>query len=367
MYITEVSDLSNKNEISLLKVIAMYIGAVIGAGFASGQEIMQFFVVHGKDWLREVILVTVLFSYLGAITLLLSVKLRTDNYLALINSLIGKKASTVIDILSLLMLMGGLSIMLSGSGAVFSEHLNASRWFGVLLLVVINCLVITGGLQGVLWINAILVPVKILAIVCLCLLIINIYHTTGFMFEIKTISNTQRHWLWSGVLYVSYNMVLVLAVLTTLGKSISPKKAVLAGIAGGLGLGFTAGVVCLAGLSLYPEITEYKVPTLFMAGIINKSLKYPIGVLIWMAILTTAVANTHGLSSRLATTGSKKYKLIGIGVTFLAIPLAMMDFDRLVGTIYPIFGYAGLFVIIILLLSPLIIFKKNLKAGKRLK
>lgn len=363
---TGVSDLSNNKEISFLKIVAMYIGAVIGAGFASGQEIMQFFVVHGEDWLREVIIVSVLFSYLGAITLLLSVKLRTDNYLALIRTLIGEKTSKVIDILSLLMLMGGLSIMLSGSGAVFSEHLNASRWFGVVLIVVINCLVTMGGLQGVLWIYAILVPVKILAIVGLCLLIINVHDATGYMFETTTASITQRHWLWSGVLYVSYNMVLVLAVLTTLGKSISPKKAVSAGIAGGLGLGFTAGVVCLAGMSLYPEIIEYKVPTLFMAGVISKSLKYPIGVLIWMAILTTAIANTHGLASRLATPGSKKYKLIGIGVTLLAIPLAMMDFDRLVGTIYPIFGYAGLFVITVLILSPLIIFKKKLAAGKKL-
>ncbi|WP_157833491.1 hypothetical protein [Desulfotruncus alcoholivorax] len=145
-----------------------------------------------------------------------------------------------------------------------------------------------------------------------------------------------------------------------MGKKISSNQAIIAGIAGGLGLGFTAGVVCLAGMTLYPEIIEYKVPTLFMAGIINKSLKYPIGVLIWMAILTTAVANTHGLASRLAEPGSKKYKLMGIVITFLAIPLAMMDFDRLVGTIYPIFGYAGLFVIIVLLLSPLIIFKGNI-------
>lgn len=364
MFITEVSDLADRKEVSVLKIVAMYIGAVIGAGFASGQEIMQFFLVHGKDWFREIILVTVLFSYLGVITLLLSVKFKTENYFSLIKELIGYKASKIIDLISILMLMGGLSVMLSGSGAVFSEHLNASRWFGVTLIVIINCLVIMGGLQGVLWINAILVPIKIIAIVCLCLLIININDATGYVFEISTTSIIQRHWLWSGVLYVSYNMVLLLAVLTTLGNNISIKKAVIAGIAGGVGLGVTAGLVCFAGMSLYPEIVNYKVPTLFMAGIISKSLKYPIGILIWLAILTTAIANTHGLSSRLAATGSKKYKFIGIGATMMAIPLAIMDFDQLVGTIYPLFGYAGLFIIGTLLLSPLIIMKKK-RAGNK--
>jgi len=81
----EVKALSLSKQISVLKIAAMYMGAVIGAGFASGQEIMQFIIVHGRDGIKEVLLVTFLFCYLGAIILYLSKKLKTDNYLILIN------------------------------------------------------------------------------------------------------------------------------------------------------------------------------------------------------------------------------------------------------------------------------------------
>jgi uncharacterized membrane protein YkvI len=331
----------------------MYIGSVIGAGFASGQEISQFFIVHGGNALREVILVTLLFSYLGASILYLAVKLKTNNYLSLINRLLGKKVGYFFDLLSMAMLLGGLSVMFSGSGAVFEEHLKIDAWLGIALVALINGVVMLKGLHGVLWINAILVPVKITAIFILCLLVIHTQNKTGCLPDPgQPVEKIFRSWVWSGILYVSYNMMLVLAVLATLGKSISIPKAAAGGVIGGVGLGLTAGIMCLAGIALWPKILAYKVPTIYMAGMIHESIKLPIGLLIWLAILTTAVANTHGLAARIAAPGSIKYKLAGLCVTLLAIPLSLVDFDRLVNTIYPVFGYAGLVIIAALLLAP---------------
>jgi len=341
--------------VSIAKIIAMYIGAVIGAGFASGQEIMQFFIAQGNNWWKEVLLVTALFCYLGATTLYLAVKLKTNNYQALVRSLFGVRLGRIIDVVSMLMLMGGLSVMLSGSGAVFNEHLHAPTWLGISLIILINCVIMLGGLQGVLLVNAVLVPIKIIAI---CLISLGIILSQSALIQAPAVmeaaQGTNRHWFLSGVLYVSYNMILVIAVLTTLGKSISAKKAIWGGVLGGLGLGFTAGIMCLAGMTLYPEILNYKVPTIYMAGTLSQGFKYPIGFLIWLAIVTTAIANAHGLASRIAGPGSKKYKLIGIGATLLAIPLAQVEFDRLVATVYPLFGYSGLLIIALLLVVPVL-------------
>jgi len=238
--------------------------------------------------------------------------------------------------------------------------LFAPAWLGICMIVLVNCLVVLGGLQGVIWINAVLVPIKIVALFLVCILTINAHDALGMMNNItEPAVSVQRHWVWSGLLYVSYNMILVVAVLSTLGKSITVRKAVIGGAVGGAALGATAGVVCLAGISLYPEIINYKVPTLYMAGIIGKGFKVPIGVLIWLAIVTTAVANMHGLAARVAGPGSKRYKTIGIGVTIMAIPLSLMEFDRLVGTVYPLFGYAGLLIILLLLIAPFVIRQKS--------
>ncbi len=329
-------------------------GAVIGAGFASGQEIMQFIIMHGyHNGIKEIILITFLFSYLGTLILYLSKKLKTDNYFVLINYLVGKKIARLIDIISILMLAGGLSVMLSGSGAVFSEHLNMAAWLGILVIVIINCLVLLYGIQGFIWINVFLVPLKITVILLISLLLIKIQYTSA---EINIISepanNIDRHWIISGLLYVSYNMILVIAVLSTIGKNINTEKAIIGGVLGGLFLGITAGVIFLAGLTVYPEIEVYKIPMLYIAGLLGAGVKSIMGLLIWVAILTTTVANAHSFAARLAKINSNMYKLIGIGITLLAIPLARLDFDKLVGYIYPIFGYAGLLLIIILILVP---------------
>jgi len=116
----------------------------------------------------------------------------------------------------------------------------------------------------------------------------------------------------------------------------------------------------LAQLKLYPAITSYQVPMLFMAGAVAPVLRIPAAILIWLAILTTAVANAHGLAARFAPPGSAKYKLTGVICILLALPLGGHDFDRLVGTVYPLFGYAGLLMLVLLFVNsfgPLV--KKN--------
>ncbi|KAF1085918.1 hypothetical protein SPSYN_00653 [Sporotomaculum syntrophicum] len=359
-------------QISTMKIAAMYMGSIIGAGFASGQEIMQFITVHERDGIKEVFLITFLFCYLGAVILYLSNKFKTDNYLVIINYLVGKKTTILLDIISLLMLAGGLGVMLSGGGAVFNEYLNMPAWYGILILALINCLVLFCGLQGVVWVNAILVPLKITAILLISLLLIKMQNSsTGLNIAIEPPENIYRNWVISGFLYVSYNMIVVVAVLSTIGKNINTKKAISGGLLGGIGLGITAGVMYWAELTIYPEIINFKVPMLYMAGLISDGMKSIMGILIWVAILTTTVANAHGFAARLSEVNSNMYKLVGIGVTMLSIPIARFDFDQLVGIIYPLFGYAGLLLIIILIFGPplkylrlIIIRVKNVWGGK---
>ena len=54
---------------SIFTLASVYVGTVIGAGFASGQEILQFFGKHGYKGILGVMVITVLFSLLGALDL----------------------------------------------------------------------------------------------------------------------------------------------------------------------------------------------------------------------------------------------------------------------------------------------------------
>jgi uncharacterized membrane protein YkvI len=84
-----------------------------------------------------------------------------------------------------------------------------------------------------------------------------------------------------------------------------------------------------------------------------------LGFLIWLAILTTAIANAHGFASRLAPAGGRRYRLVGVSACLLALPLSTFSFDSLVRFLYPLFGYAGLALLASLLVRPLVYFLRK--------
>lgn len=337
----------------LIQLVATYIGAIIGAGFASGQEILQFFVLFGYQGLMGVLLSTILFAYLGGMVMYLSVRLRSGSYQELLNYLLGPWASKFMDLLSLFMLVGGLGVMLSGSGAIMREYMGLPEWLGISLGVGVVIYVILHGLNGLLTINVILVPLKLVGI---CLIAgLAMFHQ-GLPQEI-TFPNEGGiggHWVWSSFLYVSFNMIVPLAVLSSMGRTITARTGIYAGVLGGIGLGLAVLLVTLAGLAFYPNVANYEVPMLYMASCVSTILRPVFAVLIWLAILTTAIANAHGFASRLAPEGGKRYKFFGIGACLVVLPITYFDFSLLVRILYPLFGYVGLVLLAALLIVPIV-------------
>lgn len=340
--------------LSVFKVVVLYAGAVIGAGFASGQEILQFFIVFGGDGLWGVTLAGALFCYLGGLVMFLSVSMGATNYRDLYRAVLGGAPGRVMDLLSLAMLPGGIVVMLAGGGAVFSEQLGLPRLLGTLLTALVITAVISMGLQGVITANAVLVPVKVAAIVLICLLALVFSHPSPETRRsfIEPVYGARINWGWSALLYVSYNMVVPAAVLSSLGRSVSVRAGVIGGMLGGAVLGGLAFLMVYTGLSFYPHIAGYEVPLLYIAGSLGSAARTVLGALIWVAILTTAIADTHGFASRLSGSHSLRYKVAGVGVVLLCLPLSSLKFSLLVKVLYPLFGYAGLILLAALLFIP---------------
>ncbi|OPY58835.1 MAG: hypothetical protein A4E55_00566 [Pelotomaculum sp. PtaU1.Bin035] len=344
----------------LSKVVTSYIGCVIGAGFASGQEIMQFFILHGNRGLLGVALAAVLFAYLGGLVMFLAIRMRSTNYLDLLSFVMGPAAGKVMDILNLLMLLGGLSVMMAGSAAVFGEEFGLPARSGIWSLCVLTTMVILGGLDGVLAANVILVPIKFLAIVLIaCVVIIKSGNSTLSSPFVANVEGVAGHWFWAGFLYVSYNMVVPVAVLSSLGRVIPLKIGIAGGVIGGLLLGLAVSMVTLAGLLYLPELSSCQIPLLYLAGRLGWVFHLAIGFLIWLAILTSAIADAHGIASRLAPGGGARYRVYGTGACLLALPLASYSFSELVRLLYPAFGCAGLVLMACLLIVPVIKFCKS--------
>ena len=73
------------------QVALTYIGAVIGAGFASGQEILQFFAVFGGKGLLGAAVAAGMFALIGGEVLILAQEIKAKSYQTVLDHLCGRR------------------------------------------------------------------------------------------------------------------------------------------------------------------------------------------------------------------------------------------------------------------------------------
>ena len=99
-----------------LKWIFLIMGTTMGAGYASGREIWQFF-GHGSG--LAILLFTVLFIICINVILTISYESESTDYLPVLKQIAGEKLTPIYDYMILLYLFCITVVMIAGSGASF--------------------------------------------------------------------------------------------------------------------------------------------------------------------------------------------------------------------------------------------------------
>ncbi len=325
-----------------LMIVMGYLGAVIGAGFASGQEIVQFFVHYGSNGIFATGMATLMFAACGARLLYMAHSQKASNYQDLLNHLLGERFGRLVDVLVAIFLFLGISTMLSASGAVFYEHLYLPKELGILIAYAVVAGLLITGKKGLIYSYNLLVPVKIGLIILISGYIAFFVHPDPHEARVlAAYHNGNWNWIISAVLYVSYNFSLAMVVLTQYQGITNRRNGILGAAWGGLALGGMVILNYLALCKFLPEVTFYQVPMLFVAGQVSMTAKHLYTVVLWLGIITTALANAYGFTQRFAQFTGLSYPVCLVLCLTLAIPLSMQSFSVLVASIYPIFGLIG--------------------------
>lgn len=136
-----------------IKVAFIYIGTVIGAGFASGREIIEFFGVYGFKGIIGMIISGIMFSLIGSLLLVKIYNNKIKGYNELIQKIFGRRFGFILGSITIFSLYAGFSIMVSGSGAIFKQELGLSHNIGIILMVVFCFIVFLFSLEGLSLIN----------------------------------------------------------------------------------------------------------------------------------------------------------------------------------------------------------------------
>ena len=125
---------AKQSQVGVFKVAAAYIGTIVGAGFASGQEVLQFFSSFGLAGIWSIVISTVFFIFFGYTVLILGMKLNANSHIEIIRFASGKIIGTFIDAIITIFLFGASAAMIAGAGAIFQEQFHLSPLLGTLVM-----------------------------------------------------------------------------------------------------------------------------------------------------------------------------------------------------------------------------------------
>lgn len=340
----------SKNGVSVFKVAATYIGTVVGAGFGTGQEIFQFFSRFGLPGLAGIAVATFLFVWLGYLIMEQGCKLRASSHYELIRHLCGPKISPLLDLIITFFLFGALSVMFAGTGALFAQQLQLPSIFGSAVMAFFTALTVLAGFSGVISSISFMVPLLLAAVVATCTFGM-LQSPPDLLAAAPAKSGLLQSWLLAAVLYVSYNLILSLAVLGPLGAEAGRQETLKKGaLWGGLGLGISAALIFLAMAGYLPEIAGMELPMVYIAVQISFFFQLIYTLVLAVEVYTTAVGCLYGFVARVAAKSSPRIKtLVILGTTVAALGASRIGFANLVSFLYPVTGLCGLVFLFCLL------------------
>ena len=318
---------------------------------STGQEILQFFAQFGIDGLWGIALTTFLFIIFGFIIMQLGYKLYAQSHLEIIKHSGGKVLGSVMDLIITFFLFGGLTAMIAGTGALFSQQFGIPPMFGNILMAVITIATVLTGINGV--INSISAIVPFLLVSVVGISVFSIFRTPPDVTSIAAAvdgGGLIRNWGMAAILYVSYNTVISVAVLGPLGARAKDEKAIFNGaLLGGLGLGLGTLAIFLALRGNMAGIEGLEVPMSYIAGNISRVVQILYAVILIAEVYTTAVGSLFGFSARIGGKSRFRVNTIIIITGVLAFLTSFFGFSNLVRFLYPLVGYGGILLLICLL------------------
>ena len=336
-----------KRKFSGLQIAAVYASVFLGAGFASGQELLRYFVDYGPMGVWGLILAGAIFSLVGWAVLSICRKHELETYSEFMQYLFGKRLGTIMEWMVAAFMFSLFVAMLAGAGATSRQGFNLPFTLGASIVGVVVYIILRFDLEGMVKINVVLAPFMIIGGIVIGLFAAVFYSSPAFASPAR---GMLLGWVLSALVYASYNLVTGVPVLTATAPLVVKKRdPFVGGVLGG-------GAITILGLCMalplflhYSQVVNFEIPMLLIA--IRYGLAFRLlylGVLV-AALLTTAACNGFAVVQWLHTHGKMPKRRAAALICIVGVVVAHVGFSNIVRFVYPLFGLLGLFKIIVIL------------------
>ncbi len=345
---------SRKNQKYNLPAVLKYTGAfmawVIGAGFATGQEILQFFSSYGYAGYGVVALNLAGFLILGRIIITTGYDHQGTEKFSHFAYFCGNKLGTLYTWLIPVTLVLLMSVLTSGAGATLFEYYGINHCIGSALLAALVLSVYLIGFEKMVKIVAVISPVIIIFTLLVGTITVvrdvsNIAMVTQYTPVLQPIQ-ASPHWLLSAVLYLSLNFFCGSTYYTALGAGAANRQSTrLGALCGALALVATIAIINTAILLDAGNTSALAIPTLYLAKKISYIFGAAFSLILILGIFSSCATMMWTVCSRFYAADIRKNRIFAVTVAGGTFIISLFPFGKLVGVFYPLVGYVGLIFI----------------------
>ena len=308
-----------------------------------GKEIYIFFSKYGLYGIIGILLSgTILGILTSKVLKIIGKEQEVNTYNEFLFYIFNNKNSKLVVILNYIIntfLLITFYIMVSGFTAYFKQEYNIPNYMTGIILAILCYVALNNNIDEVVKISAILVPVIILFIISFGLF--DISNGINQVLEMNFIANNFIRGTWNGIIYSSYNSIILIPVLVTLKKYVNKKNFYSIGV-------ITSLVVIVLSLFIYIillksniDIIEFDLPIIYIVKQYGSVFKYLYGVVIVISIFTSIISAGYSFLKNSIKNKKNYSKLLKV-MCISSIFITNIGFSNLVNTLYPIFGILGI-------------------------
>ncbi|MDI3331850.1 MAG: hypothetical protein QJR09_14130 [Micrococcus sp.] len=355
---THLATVERSDALRIITYAGAIIAFLIGSGFATGQEILQYFTSYGY-WgvFGTGLLVLVLITYVCVEFFVVGQAKEFDRPSRIFHYYCGRYLGTFFDYFSILFVFLSFTVMVSGAGAVFEEHYGLTKYVGGIGLAAVVGLTVWFGLKSLVDVIGKVGP--LIVVIAIALGVLGIVRNPAGIVDGAAIlpdlelTQASTNWFMAGLSYVGFCMLWLAAFLTALGKTArSRREAASGGVLGGVVFSVACIIVALGLLANLEAVAGTQIPMLVLAADAAPWLAAGFAVIILAGIYTTAVPLLWTVSSRFFTDKTRPYKYLTLALAALGTVIGLvLPFDQMVNIVYVINGYVGILLLVLMIVK----------------
>ncbi|MBF6477968.1 hypothetical protein [Nocardia cyriacigeorgica] len=337
-----------------LAVAASFVGIVVGAGFASGMEALQYFVAYGTDGFFGVILasVTMLFAATAFMTFGSYFLAREHN--EVFYNVTSKPAAFIMDWSAVACMFSVGFVMFAGAGSNLQQSFGWPIWIGAVAMLALMLIVGRFDVDKVSSVIGWATPLLVVFV-----LIGSIYSFTQVDVNWSEVGNYAQqevaradgtpYW-WLGALnHTGLNALCgVSMALVMAGDEFDTKSTRYGGILGGVIYAVMLALLVASLLIQVESVNGADMPLLAVIDNVDPVLGFIMTWVIFLMVFNTCLGMFYALAKRLTSKHPERFYPTYAIACVVGFGLSFAGFQPLVNSLYPILGYLGLFVMAVM-------------------